>query len=109
MAASARAVQQAQASARAPAVQLQLQLAAAQQAAADPESDCPAELRASVAATGLLPVDYFRQRAPNGTSCDVAVRQAIDASHGACGGVIGVVYYPLAAAGFDDLAMMMMV
>ena len=45
---------------------------------------CPAELRASVQATGLLPVDYFRALAPNGT-CDDAVRQAINASHGGCG------------------------
>ena len=53
--------------------------------------DCPAEVRASVQSTGLLPVDYFR--APNVT-CDDAVRQAIAASHGACGG--GVVFFATA-------------
>ena len=49
--------------------------------------DCPAELTQSVQSTGLLPVDYFRRENANVT-CDDAVRQAIAASHGACGGVV---------------------
>ena len=50
-----------------------------------PVEACPEELQASVNASGLLPVDWFR--GPNVT-CDQAARLAINASATVCGGTV---------------------
>jgi hypothetical protein len=49
-------------------------------------TSCPAPLAASVNATGLLPVDWFR--ATFNVSCDQAVRLAMNTSQHSCGGVL---------------------
>lgn len=50
-----------------------------------PLEACPEELQASINASGLLPVDFFRTA---DVTCDQATRKAINASATACGGTV---------------------